>query len=115
MLEDEKSTAAREGAQIVVRDNKLLIPDNPVLCYIEGDGVGPEIANVTRDLIDASVGKAYRGTKKIVWLKMYAGETSQSRFGSPLPQRPSIPLSSTGYVSRDHSQHPWEGDTGVSM
>jgi isocitrate dehydrogenase len=79
--------AAREGTQIVVQDNKLLIPDNPVLCYIEGDGVGPEIADVTRDLIDASVGKAYKGTKKIVWLKIYAGETSQSRFGSPLPQQ----------------------------
>jgi isocitrate dehydrogenase len=86
MIEDEKSTGAQEGTQIVVQDNKLLIPDNPVLCYIEGDGVGPEIATVTRDVIDTAVGKAYGGTKKIAWLKIYAGERAQSRCGSPLPQ-----------------------------
>jgi isocitrate dehydrogenase len=91
-----------EGKRIVVQDNKLLIPDNPVLSYIEGDGVGPEIGTVTRDVIDASVAKAYGGTKKIFWLQLYAGEASQTRFGSPLPQE-------------TIDAHPWEGGTGVSM
>jgi isocitrate dehydrogenase len=83
----ENSKGAPEGSKIVVQDNKLLIPDNPVLCYIEGDGVGPEIATVTREVIDKSLEKAYRGKKKIVWLKLYAGDTSQARFGAPLPQQ----------------------------
>ena len=86
MVENEKSTGPQEGTRIAVRDNKLLIPDNPVLCYIEGDGVGPEIATVTRDVIDTGVGKAYGGAKKIVWQQLYAGEASQARFGTPLPQ-----------------------------
>ena len=64
----ESSTCPQEGNTITVQDNKLVIPDNPVLCYIEGDGVGPEIGTVTRDVIDASVAKAYKGTKKIFWL-----------------------------------------------
>ena len=87
MVQYADTTAPQEGTKIVVQDNKLLIPDNPVLSYIEGDGVGPEISTVTRDVIDASVAKTYRGTKKIVWLKIHAGETSQARFGSPLPQQ----------------------------
>ena len=86
MAEYENSTGPQEGQQIALQDNKLLIPENPVLCYIEGDGVGPEIGTVAREVVDASVAKAYRGTKKIVWLQLYAGEASQARYGSPLPQ-----------------------------
>ncbi|MEP0200784.1 MAG: NADP-dependent isocitrate dehydrogenase [Halioglobus sp.] len=64
-----------EGEKIVVNeDNSLNIPDNPIIPYIEGDGIGVDISPVMIKVVDASVAKAYGGSKKISWMEIYTGE-----------------------------------------
>lgn len=61
------------------------IPSNPIIGFIEGDGVGPDIWASSRPVFDAAVEKAYSGDRKISWLKIYAGEESFREFGSHFP------------------------------
>jgi isocitrate dehydrogenase len=64
-----------EGEKITVNDdNSLNIPDNPIIPYIEGDGIGVDISPVMIKVVDASVAKAYDGKKKISWMEIYTGE-----------------------------------------
>jgi len=64
-----------EGEKIIVNeDNSLNIPDNPIIPYIEGDGIGVDISPVMIKVVDASVAKAYGGKKKISWMEIYTGE-----------------------------------------
>lgn len=86
MVEFEKIEQPKEGTRIVAKDDKLVVPDNPVLCYIEGDGVGPEITVVAHEVINKSVEKAYNGKNKIVWFKLYAGNEATAVYNSPLPK-----------------------------
>jgi isocitrate dehydrogenase len=74
------------GAQIEVKDGNLLVPDNPVICYIEGDGVGPEVMSVGREVINSTIKTVYRGKKNIFWLKLSAGSEAMSIYSSPLPE-----------------------------
>ncbi|EED32910.1 isocitrate dehydrogenase, NADP-dependent [gamma proteobacterium NOR5-3] len=63
------------GARITVNDdNSLNVPDNPIIPYIEGDGIGVDISPVMIDVVDAAVEKAYGGSKKISWMEIYTGE-----------------------------------------
>lgn len=63
------------GARITVNeDNSLAVPDNPIIPYIEGDGIGVDISPVMIDVVDAAVEKAYGGSKKISWMEIYTGE-----------------------------------------
>jgi isocitrate dehydrogenase len=63
------------GAPITMGSgNKLSVPDNPILPFIEGDGTGPDIWRASQRVLDASVAKAYGGKKKIAWLEVLAGE-----------------------------------------
>ena len=50
------------------------VPNNPIIPFIEGDGIGVDITPVMKDVIDAAVAKAYGGAKKIHWMEVYAGE-----------------------------------------
>jgi isocitrate dehydrogenase len=64
-----------EGEKIIVNeDNSLNIPDNPIIPYIEGDGIGVDISPVMIKVVDASIAKAYGGKKKISWMEIYTGE-----------------------------------------
>ena len=75
-----------EGAsRILVKHNILEVPDNPIICYIEGDGVGPEVLSVGREVINKAIEKAYQGKKRIAWLKLYAGNEATDFYSSPLP------------------------------
>ena len=67
-------------------DGNLIVPDNPVIPYIEGDGVGPDIWRAAQPVLDASVGKAYQGARKIEWREILAGEKSHDRTGQWLPE-----------------------------
>ena len=70
------------GEKIKVnQDFSLLVPDNPIVPYIIGDGTGIDITPVMLKVVDAAVHKAYRGKKKIVWMEMYAGEKSCQVYG----------------------------------
>jgi isocitrate dehydrogenase len=73
------------GTAIVRTGGRLVVPDDPILPYIEGDGTGPDIWRASVRVMDAAVAKAYRGTKKISWLQVYAGEKSFQQFNTWLP------------------------------
>ena len=67
-------------------DGKLQVPDNPIICFIEGDGIGIDITPVMKAVVDASVAKAYDGKKQIKWLEVYAGEKAAKKYdGDYLP------------------------------
>ncbi|MFP4030535.1 MAG: isocitrate/isopropylmalate family dehydrogenase, partial [Desulfococcaceae bacterium] len=66
-------------------DGKLNVPDNPIVPFIEGDGIGPDIWRATRRVIDAAVKKAFGGKKTIDWLEVDAGEKGFERTGEWLP------------------------------
>jgi len=63
------------------KDGKLSVPDNPVIAFIEGDGIGPDIWRATKRMIDAAVEKAYGGQRQIAWLEAYAGEKAWNLYG----------------------------------
>jgi len=67
-------------------DGKLQVPDHPVIPFIEGDGIGPEIWTVARKVFDAAVAKAYNGERKIEWKEMLAGEKAFNATGEWLPK-----------------------------
>ena len=78
------STASRitvpAGGQRIVPGQP--IPDNPIIPFIEGDGIGVDITPVMKDVVDAAVAKAYGGTRKISWMEVYAGEKSTQLYGT---------------------------------
>src|SRR5437764_12298782 len=73
------------GEGIVYKNDKLSVPDNPVIPFVEGDGTGPDIWRASVRVMDAAVEKAYAGKKKIAWMEVYAGEKSFTQFNSWLP------------------------------
>ncbi len=62
-------------------DNSLNVPDQPIIPFIEGDGIGVDITPVMRRVIDAAVEKAYGGARKLQWMEIYAGEKANSVYG----------------------------------
>lgn len=67
------------------KTNTLVVPNDPIIPFIEGDGTGPDIWRSTVRVLDASVEKAYKGTKKISWLEVLAGEKAFRKTGNWLP------------------------------
>jgi isocitrate dehydrogenase len=80
-----KLTPPAQGAKITLRDGKLVVPDNPIVPFIEGDGTGPDIWRASVRVMDAAVQKAYGGRRKIHWMEVFAGEKSNRQFNSWLP------------------------------
>ena len=74
-----------EGEKITIENGRLQVPDNPVIPFIEGDGIGPDVWRATRQVLDAAVAKAYDGSREIHWLEVYAGEKANELTGSWLP------------------------------
>jgi isocitrate dehydrogenase len=77
-----------EMADKIQRDAKggITVPDAPVIPYIEGDGIGPDIWKATRLVLDAAVEKAYKGSRRIQWLEVLAGEKAYNLTGKWLPE-----------------------------
>jgi isocitrate dehydrogenase len=67
-------------------DGRLLVPDNPTIPFIEGDGIGPDVWRAARQVMDAAVAETYDGKRKIDWLEMLAGEKAHNQTGEWLPQ-----------------------------
>src|SRR6202521_5060611 len=80
-----KITPPAQGAKITIRDGKLIVPENPIIPFIEGDGTGPDIWRASVRVMDAAVQKAYGGKKKVAWMEVYAGEKAFTQFNSWLP------------------------------
>ena len=66
-------------------NGKLLVPDQPIIPFIEGDGIGPDVWSASRKVIDAAIEKAYKGARKIEWKEMLAGEKAFNQTGEWLP------------------------------
>ena len=79
-------TVPREGERITLgAGGRLVVPDRPIIPYIEGDGTGPDIWRAAQRVFDAAVAKAYGGRRKIVWLELLAGEKAHAQLGTWLP------------------------------
>ncbi|MCG3159543.1 MAG: Isocitrate dehydrogenase [NADP] [Acidobacteria bacterium] len=75
-----------DGQAIKVEKGRLIIPDNPVIPFIEGDGTGRDIWKASERVFDAAVEKAYGGKRRIVWYEIFAGEKAFEKFGEWLPK-----------------------------
>jgi isocitrate dehydrogenase len=73
------------GEKITLKDGKLHVPNNPIIPYIEGDGTGPDIWRASVAVIDAAVEKSSKGTKKIEWMEVLAGEKAFKQKNNWLP------------------------------
>ncbi len=78
-------TPPDHGAAITRQLGQLVVPDNPIIPFIEGDGTGPDIWRASVRVFDAAVERAYGGKRKIAWMEVYAGEKSFKRFNNWLP------------------------------
>ena len=74
------------GEKIINAYGKLIVPDFPVIPFIEGDGTGPDIWAASVRVFDAAVEKAYGGRRKIMWKEVYAGEKAYQQTGKWLPE-----------------------------
>ena len=78
-------TPPAQGAKITISSGKLIVPQNPIVPFIEGDGTGPDIWRASVRVMDAAVAKAYGGKRRIHWMEVYAGEKSNKLFSRWLP------------------------------
>jgi len=78
-------TPPPEGDKITIADGKLHVPNNPIIPYIEGDGIGRDITRAMLPVLNAAVSKAYNNKRKIHWMEIYAGEKANKLYGSWLP------------------------------
>ncbi len=74
-----------DGEKIAFADGRWNVPDNPVMLYAKGDGIGPEITAVALAVTDAAVNKAYGGSRRMEWKEVLAGDAAVEKYGSGLP------------------------------
>tara|TARA_B100000123_G_scaffold232185_1_gene182080 strand:- start:824 stop:2140 length:1317 start_codon:yes stop_codon:yes gene_type:complete len=74
-----------DGVKIGHDGNRLIVPDNPIIPYIIGDGIGIDVTPVMKRVLDYAVNKAYGNNREIKWLELYAGSNSNDLYGSILP------------------------------
>ena len=86
MPDYQNLAAPASGDTITMTDGGLDVPDHPVVPFIEGDGIGPDIWAAASRVLDAAVEHAYGGDRKIEWFEVYAGQKAHDRFGEWLPQ-----------------------------
>ncbi|MCH8268408.1 MAG: NADP-dependent isocitrate dehydrogenase [Acidobacteria bacterium] len=74
-----------DGERIELRDGKFIVPDRPIIPFVEGDGTGRDIWKASRRIFDAAVQKAYQGKRQVVWYEIFAGEKAFQKFNEWLP------------------------------
>ena len=67
-----------------MQGGKLCVPENPIVPFIEGDGIGPDITAAAMTVWNAAVEKAYNGKRKIAWMELFAGEKANAVYGKPV-------------------------------
>jgi isocitrate dehydrogenase len=77
----EKVEVPKEGHKIEIAGDRLNVPDDPIISFIEGDGIGPDIWAAARRVTDAAVEKTYGGDRKIAWMEIFAGDKAQRVYG----------------------------------
>ncbi|MDD2717152.1 MAG: NADP-dependent isocitrate dehydrogenase [Candidatus Wallbacteria bacterium] len=85
-MEKDTGKAPLQGEKIQNKKGKLIVPDNPIIPFIEGDGTGADIWNASVLVFDKAVEKAYKGKKKIAWHEIYAGEKAFNLFKDWAPE-----------------------------
>src|SRR6266511_2683880 len=80
-------TPPADGQQVLWENGRLQVPDRPVICFIEGDGIGPDIWRATKRVLDAAVTKTFGGKKVIAWYEILAGEKARDLTGEWLPEQ----------------------------
>jgi isocitrate dehydrogenase len=85
MAESWQPTRPAEGEKITIQGEDLLVPNHPIIPFIEGDGTGVDIWKASQPVFDAAVEKAYGGSRGIRWMEVLAGEKSFNLTGSWLP------------------------------
>ena len=70
-----------KGTCIHYEEGKICVPDDPIIPYIEGDGIGVDITPVMKAVVDSAVARAYQGKKTISWMEVYAGEKALEHYG----------------------------------
>ena len=83
-MSDQKSLS--DAGQISISNGKLVVPDNPVIPFIEGDGTGVDIWPASKQVFDAAVEKAYKGKRSIQWKEVLAGEKSFKKVNNWMPE-----------------------------
>ena len=78
----DKLTPPQEGSKIKFENGKPVVPDNPIIPFIRGDGTGVDIWPASEKVINAAVAKAYGGKRKINWFKIYAGDEACEKYGT---------------------------------
>jgi isocitrate dehydrogenase len=81
-----QKAVAPSGDKITIHNGQIQCPDNPVIPFIRGDGTGPDIWAASVRVFDAAVEKAYKGSRKIAWFEVLAGETAKNQFDDWLPE-----------------------------
>ena len=81
-----KPEPTKQGKRVEVKDGKLVVPDRPIVPFIEGDGIGPDIWRATKGVLDSAIERAYGGRRRIAWTEIYAGEQAYKRCSAWLPQ-----------------------------
>jgi isocitrate dehydrogenase len=74
------------GTRIGYENNQIVVPDDPIIPYIEGDGTGPDIWRATQYVLDGAVQKVYGGKRRMHWHEVFAGDKAFAKFGEYLPQ-----------------------------
>ncbi len=80
------ATVPSVGDTIAGSSDQLAVPDRPIIPFIEGDGIGPDIWAATQHVVDAAVAKSYGGAREIAWMEVFAGEKAHEVSGEWLPQ-----------------------------
>lgn len=75
-----------DGEPIIAQGGVWRVPNKPIILYIEGDGIGPEITNVAIKVINKAVERAYGSSREIKWAKVYAGEEAERIYGNRFPE-----------------------------
>jgi len=70
-----------QGGKITSQNGVLNVPDNPIIPFIEGDGIGVDVSPVMQKVVDSAISKAYAGKRKISWMEIYAGEKANNLYG----------------------------------
>src|ERR1700738_5437034 len=80
-----QTVQAPSGGKITIRNGKIQCPNNPIMPFIRGDGTGPDIWAASERVFDWAVQKSYKGSRRIAWFEVFAGETAKNRFDDWLP------------------------------
>src|SRR5919106_3037127 len=79
-MNKKRITYPEVGEKIRVENNRLVVPDDPIIGFVEGDGNGPDIMRACLRVWDAAVEQAYGGQRKIRWMELYMGEKGAERY-----------------------------------